>query len=311
MSKQPVIPVIVGPTAVGKSALATTLARRLGAEIVSADSRQIYRYMNIGTAKPTRAELAEIHHHFIDIVDPDQPYDAGRYGLEAREMISGLLSRGRRIVVVGGSGLYVRSLTDGFFEGAVRDNAIRDNIRRRIELEGSARVYETLSGLDPEAAARIHPNDARRIERALEVYQITGHPMSELQKSAPPRLDFEPLFVGLDCERSALYRRIEERVDRMITDGVIEETEDLLRRGYSDALVSMESLGYREIIAYLKGHLTRDRMVALFKQGSRNYAKRQWTWFRKDPRIKWFTGQWEPEITAIIKDRWDAHAGSV
>ncbi len=305
MVKRPIIPVIVGPTAVGKSSLALALARRFGAEIVSADSRQIYRYMNIGTAKPTSAELAEIHHHFVDIVDPDETYDAGRYGLEARAVISGLLSQSRRIVVVGGSGLYVRSLTDGFFEGAMKDDAIRDAIRRRIEREGSVRVYETLKGLDPEAAARIHPNDARRIERALEVYQITGCPLSELQKSAPPKLDFEPLLVGLDCERSALYRRIEERVDRMIHDGLIEETEDLLRRGYSETLVSMESLGYREIIAYLKGQLARGRMIELFKQGSRNYAKRQWTWFRKDLRIKWFSGQWEPEITAIMNDRWE------
>lgn len=288
MNSKPLLPVLVGPTAVGKSALAIRLARKLRAEIVSADSRQVYRYMDIGTAKPSKEELGEIPHHFVSIVDPDQTYSAGRFGEEACGTIAAIQQQNRRVLVVGGSGLYVRALTDGLFEGVVKDEEIRKRIRRRFENEGCHAVHLELAKLDPEAAARIHPHDARRIERAMEVFLVTGRTLSDFQRSNVASRDFRPVFIGLDCDRQTLYRRIEDRVDRMLEEGVVEETEELLRRGYSETLVSMESLGYREIVSFLKGRTTRDRMIELFKQGSRQYAKRQWTWFRKDPRIRWF-----------------------
>ncbi len=300
MSK-PRILVLVGPTAVGKTAAAVELGLRLNAEILSADSRQIYRHMDIGTAKPTIEQRSAAPHHFIDIVDPDEDYNAGRYGSEGRERIREILGRGKQVLVVGGSGLYVRSLIDGIFEDAGKNDAVRDRIRRDMAVQGTTALHERLKQIDSKAASRIHPNDARRIERALEVYELTGRSISELQRKRPA-VDFEPVLFGLSCGRTELYRRIDERVDRMIRDGLIEETRALLNRGYSEHLISMESLGYREIAAHLRGRLTLERAVELFKQGSRNYAKRQWTWFRKDRRIRWTEVHPSGSPTGLVED---------
>lgn len=280
--------VLAGPTAVGKTFVSIAIAEALNAEIISADSRQIYRYMDIATAKPSLEFRKKIPHHFIDIVDPDQIYNAGQFGSDGRTIIDGISSRGKNVLVVGGSGLYIRSLTEGFFAGEVSDPAIRKNIREKIIQSGAPALHAKLAEIDPESAKKINPNDAKRIERALEVFEITGKPISVLHQTPKPKFSFEPVFYGLTCDRAELYRRIEARIDRMLEDGVIDETQRLLNRGFSKNLVSMESLGYREIIAYLNGTLSKDDMIRLFKQGSRNYAKRQWTWFRKDQRIRWF-----------------------
>lgn len=280
--------VIVGPTGVGKTALSLSLAEKINAEIISADSRQIFRHMNICTAKPTPDELARVPHHFIDTIDPDKYYNAGQFGIDGRETIHRIWSRQKEVIVVGGSGMYIRALIDGFIAEGEKDESVRAGIRERIKRHGLESVYRELEQLDPAAAARIHPNDAKRIERAIEVYELTGRPISEKHSEQATNFDFTPLMIGLTCERAELYRRIELRADEMIRRGVIEETRRLLAMGYSPELTSMESLGYREIVAHLQGEISYDRMVELFKQGSRNYAKRQLTWFKRDERIRWF-----------------------
>lgn len=298
--------VLAGPTAVGKTRMSIAIADALNAEIISADSRQVYRFMDIATAKPSPEFRKKIRHHFIDIIDPDQTYNAGQFGTEGRKAVDEISARGKNILVVGGSGLYIRSLTEGFFAGAVSDSAIRESIREKIVQLGAPALYAKLTAIDPESAKKISPNDAKRIERALEVFEASGKPISILHRAPKPTFSFEPVFYGLTCDRVELYRRIEARVDQMLEEGVIDETQSLLEKGYSKDLVSMESLGYREIIAYLNGMVSKDEMIRLFKQGSRNYAKRQWTWFRKDQRIRWFdvTGPdaWSKAGEAIISD---------
>ncbi len=285
---KPKVLIIAGPTATGKTALSVAIAEQLRAEIISADSRQIYRFMDIATAKPSKEELQRVPHHFIDIVNPDETYNAGQFGREGRETVQSIVSAGKTAIITGGSGLYIQALVDGFFGEVARDEEIRKRIREDMHTLGLEAVYARLRRLDPEAAARIHPNDARRIERALEVFEITGRPISELQRSQAGACPFEPVFVGLIRERSVLYAGIEQRIDRMIEQGVIEETKELLRRGYSPDLISMEGLGYREIIRYLNGEDSYEEMLRLFKQHSRNYAKRQITWFKKEKRLRWF-----------------------
>ncbi len=287
----PRIFILAGPTGIGKTAVSTPLALALNAEIISADSRQIYREMDIATAKPTVDELSGIPHHFIDIVAPDEIYDAGRFGADGRKTALEIASRKKNILVVGGSGLYIQSLIDGFFSGAEKNESLREAIRREISRDGLSSVYETLRNVDPETAENIHPNDAKRIERALEVYRITGMRISELRRNQNREPWCRPIFAGLTMERALLYRRIEERVDRMIERGVIGETQTLLDKGYSSSAVAMEGLGYRDIVQYLNGDIGYEEMIRRFKQKSRNYAKRQITWFGKDKRIQWFDVQ--------------------
>lgn len=281
------IMVIVGPTAIGKTALAVEVAERINAEILSADSRQIFSGMDICTAKPTLEERRKVPHHFIDRIDPDQYYNAGLYGEEGRRLIDEIWHRDKNVIVVGGSGLYIRSLIDGFIDEGGKDETVREGIRKRISRLGLESVYQELKTLDPAAASKIHRNDVKRIERALEVFQLTGKRISEKHAEQSVEINLIPIMIGLTCERAELYRRIEARVDNMIRLGVIDETKQLLEKGYSPQLTSMESLGYREIVAHLQGEISYDRMLELFKQGSRNYAKRQLTWFRRDHRIHW------------------------
>ena len=280
--------IIVGPTAVGKTAFSMQLAEKLkNAEIISADSRQIYRFMDIGTAKPTPQERKRVTHHFIDIKYPDEYYSAGKFGQEAREVIKQLQTQGKRAIVVGGSGLYVRALVDGFFNKQIYDQSLKAKLKKEIEEKGLASLYERLQQVDPESAQRIHPNDGHRIVRALEVYELTGIPFSEFQKEATTKADFEPVFWGLTRERDELYRIIERRVDQMLSEGLVEEVMSLKARGYSENLNSMQTVGYKEVFDFLNGKISRQEMIRLIKQHSRNYAKRQLTWFRKDQRIQW------------------------
>ncbi len=288
------IPVIVGPTAVGKTAVSIAIAQKLDGEIISADSRQIFTHMTIATAKPLPEDLESVRHHFIDIIDPDESYSAGQFGTDGRSAIEEIAGRGKEVLVVGGSGLYIRSLIDGLFGEPARDEDLRKRIHDDMEKFGIERMYDQLRSIDPVTASKVHPNDARRITRALEVYELTGKRMSDLHESKEADFDFEPVMIGLTCERDQLYRRIDARVDAMIARGVIEETRGLLEKGYSPKLVSMESLGYREIAQYLNHEISYEEMITIFKKGSRNYAKRQLTWFRKDPRIKWLeVSDWE------------------
>jgi len=281
--------IIAGPTAVGKTGLSLNLAKKLNnVEIISADSRQVYKYMTIGTAKPTPEELATVPHHFIDIKDPDEYYSAGKFGREARRTIARLLNENKIPIVVGGSGLYIRALVDGFFEKPVFDQQIKARLKAEIKSHGLEVLFERLKQVDPISAEKLHPNDRHRIVRALEVYELTGEPLSAFQNQDSQQADFEPIFVGLTRDRKRLYQIIEHRVDQMIEQGLVDEVFQLKKMGYDSNLNSMQTVGYREVFEYLDQKISFDEMARLIKQRSRNYAKRQMTWFRKDERIKWF-----------------------
>ena len=297
---QPTVLVLVGPTASGKSGVALLLAAALGGEIVSADSRQVFRRLDIGTAKPTPAERARIPHHMIDIRSPGEPFSAGSYGDEARDAVAEILRRGRLPIVAGGSGLYVRALIDGFFEGPAADGEFRARAEERIAEGEFPAMLEELRRVDPEAASRIDPTKPRRIIRALEVYHSTGIPMSHLHDIPRPAPAFRALQYGLMWEREELYRRINERCDAMIAAGLLDEVRSLAAGGWDESCNALNSVGYKEAFAFLRGEIDRDEMLRLFRQNSRRYAKRQMTWFRRDSRIRWIPmgGRTPPEEAA-------------
>lgn len=295
---------LVGPTAVGKTDLSIHIAQALGGEIVSADSRQVYRVMDIGTAKPTPEERALVPHHFIDSKDPDEIYSAGEYGRNARAVIDGLLTREILPVVVGGSGFYIRALVDGLFAPEISDQEVKEKWRRRVVTEGREAVFAELERVDPQTADRLHINDTQRIIRALQVYELTGKPISEFQEGREEPADFEPVFIGLERDRQELVQRIEQRVDQMIEQGLIEETKTLLAKGYSPELNALATLGYQEVVAYLQGEYNFEEMVEQIKIHTRQYSKRQMTWFRRDLRVNWInlTGMTrEEQIRAIFQ----------
>lgn len=279
--------VLVGPTAVGKTDVGMGVAREIGGEIVSADARQVYRGMDIGTAKPTVVERAQVRHYMVDVVDPTVRFSAGEYARQARATIQRLIDQGIAPVVVGGSGLYIRALLDGFFEGQGSDPGVRGALRKRVEKEGAPSLHHELREVDPKLADRLHPNDAQRIIRGLEVYYATGTPLSILQGASPTPAAFTPIMMGLMCDRDTLYRRIEERVDRMIDQGLIEEVRGLTRRGYGPHLYALRTVGYREVFPYLEGSRGLSETIAEIKANTRRYAKRQLTWFRREHRIRW------------------------
>ena len=287
-AKNKVAIVLVGPTGVGKTALSVQLADEIPVEIISADSRQIYKYLNIGTAKPSDEILARIPHHFIDMLEPDENYSAGQFGLQAREVIEQIFQREKIPLIVGGSGLYLKALLDGFFEGDVRDERIRNSLERRLEEEGSEPLYNDLVKLDKAAASKIHPNNSQRIIRALEVCLTADAKFSDLQKKKLPDPDFTVLKFGINKPRSQLYADIDRRVDQMFENGLLAEVVGILERGFEKNLNSLNSVGYKEVIDYLEGNLDFETCVKLIKQNSRRYAKRQLTWFRADDEIRWF-----------------------
>jgi tRNA dimethylallyltransferase len=279
---------IVGPTASGKSTLALLVAKSLHGEIISADSRQLYKHLDIGTAKPTKAQRRQVKHYFVDLLDPDEAFSAGEFGRKGRETIDDIFRRKRVPIVVGGSGLYVRSLIDGFFEGPSANNEVRRQLYKRLQDEGAAPLLAELRDIDPVSAARMLPSNTRRIVRGLEVYELTGIPLSKLQDQRI-RIDFAPLMIGLQWDRKALYDRIDERVEAMLKDGLLDEVRNLLARGYSEATNSLQTVGYQEAISHLEGKIDYETMVELIKRNTRRYAKRQLTWFRRDDRIQWFS----------------------
>jgi len=278
---------IVGPTASGKTKLSIIVAEKIGGEIISADSRQVYRYMDIGTAKPSKEERERVKHYFIDELNPDEEFNAGAFGERGREIIEDIFSRGKVPIVVGGSGLYVKSLIDGFFEGPAGDWELREILYRKAEQLGKGVLYEELKKVDPASAEKIHPNNLKRVIRALEVYYLTGKPISQLQSEMKPEINFETVQIGLNWDRKKLYKRIEERVDMMIEQGLIDEVKRLRELGYDKNLNALQTVGYKEVFDYLDGIISYDRMIYLIKRNSRRYAKRQLTWFRQDKRIIW------------------------
>jgi tRNA dimethylallyltransferase len=282
------VPVIVGPTASGKTAVSLLLAELLaGVEIISADSRQVYRHLDIGTAKPSPRERELVPHHFIDVVDPDVDFNAGEFGEKAREAVKGIFARGKIPVVVGGSGLYIRSLVDGFFEGPGADPEYRDVLDEKIRQGGLPALIEELRRVDPLSASRIDPTKPRRIVRALEVYHATGVPLSSLQSERRPDVEFEAYFYGLQWERALMYERINVRCGKIVADGLLHEAADLERRGYGRDLNALNTVGYKEAFACLHGEISPGEMLEKFTQNTRRYAKRQMTWFRRDNRILW------------------------
>jgi len=294
------IVVVCGPTGSGKTGLAIRLAQQFDGEIVGADSMQIYRTMDIGTAKPTPAEQARAIHHMIDIVDPDEDFDAAMYADAAGRAIAGIVGRGRLPLVVGGTGFYIKALVYGLFEQGPSDPEIRRRLKKVVQSEGSAALHRRLAVLDSRAAARIHPNDAFRIVRALEVFEITGRPLSDFQQRHRFQDQrFDALFLGVTWPRPILYERIDRRVDRMMDQGLEAEVRDLLSRGYDPQLKSMQSLGYRHLTAFIDGRTSLDEALRTLKRDHRRYAKRQLTWFRADPSVHWIT----PETPQAAIDR--------
>ena len=295
---------LLGPTAVGKTEVAIELAQRLNAEIVSVDSRQIYRQMNIGTAKPTPEEQQAARHHLIDCADISQTFSVADYQRLVDTAIADIQNRGKQVLLVGGAGLYFRAIVDGLFEGPGADLAIRARLEQEASQHGVDILHERLRACDPESADRIHPNNIVRVIRALEVYELTGTPMSELQQQWHPEKQRYPFIAFcLTMPRALLYRRIEQRVDIMLANGLIAEVESLLAAGYSRDSVALQSFGYKELIAYLDGKCTYVEAISQLKQNTRRFAKRQLTWFRKDTRLEWIDRESTPEIVTHILER--------
>lgn len=295
---------IVGPTATGKTEISLRVAQRLGGEIVSADSMLIYRRMDIGTAKPTRLERQMAPHHMIDLVDPGEMYNVALYSQTVKKILPDIRARGNLPLLVGGTGLYVRSVIDGYnFSESGTNSDLRARLMQDCAAMGKAALHERLKEVDPQAASRLHVNDVKRVVRALEVYYLTGKTLSRSagREESPA---FNLIMYGLTMDRKELYLRIEKRVDRMMADGLVEEVRNLLNLGYSPELTSMQGLGYKEIILYLKGEASLGQAVELLKRNTRRFAKRQLTWFRRDGRIKWIdvgkTGV--EEVTGEISD---------
>ena len=295
---------IVGPTGVGKSRLALHLGQTFDGEIVSADSRQVYRYMDIGTAKPTRQDLSLVNHHLIDIINPDEDFSLTQYQPLAYKAINDIERRNKLPLLVGGSGLYVWSVLEGWQVPEVPPDAqYRESMENKAAELGREALYTDLMKVDPAAAQNIDPRNIRRVIRALEVHKHTGTPYSQLQqKQAPP---YEISIYGLTTERAELYRRIDSRVDGMIEHGLIDEVQKLVDIGYNLGLPSMSGIGYKQIGMYLKGELSLEKAIQKIKTETHRFVRHQYNWFRlKDDRIRWFDikGEIEPEITSAVAE---------
>jgi tRNA dimethylallyltransferase len=283
--------VVLGPTASGKTALSVALAERFHGEIVNCDSVAMYREFDIGTAKPTDAERAHAPHHLLDYVVPTDHITAGAYARQARQVLEEIKARGRLPIVVGGTGLYLRALLDGLFPGPQRSEELRERLRERVASRGENYLHRILRHLDHAAAEKIHANDTPKLIRAIEVCLASRRKMTELweQRGREPLRGFRILRIGLDPERQALYERINRRAREMFEAGLIEETQRLLEK-YGDAAGALASLGYKQAAQFLRGELTRDQALQAAGQAHRNYAKRQMTWFRREPEVRWLRG---------------------
>jgi len=292
--------VIVGPTAAGKSALALRLGERFNGIVISADSRLIYRGMDIGTAKPTAEERARVPHALIDIINPDEPFGLADYQRLAYEAIAEAHAAGRLPMLVGGTGQYVRAVVEGWnIPPAPPQPMLRQALEAEAEREGAAALHRRLAEVDPPAAARIDPRNVRRVIRALEVYLTTGRPISELQRRSPPGYDL--LQIGLRLERERLYQRIDARVEEMLAAGLLEEVRRLRAAGYADDLPSMSALGYRQLIAHLRGEISLAEAVERIKRDTRRFVHQQMVWFReRDPAIEWFDAEDREGIEARV-----------
>ncbi len=300
--EEPKIVAIVGPTASGKSLLALRLARHFGGEIISSDSVQVYRDLNIGSGKLPLDQRRQAPHHLIDILELDQNYSAGLFRQQADIIIQKLHKRKTPILVVGGTGLYLKVLTRGLFHGPISNAELRSTLRERVRTGGSAELHQELQRVDPEASVRIHPRDTSRIIRAMEVFYQTNIPLSRYHREHAFReAPYEVFKVGLHWAREEMYRRIEARTDEMIAAGWVEEVRSLLNQGYSPHLRSLQSLGYKHLVSYLRGEISFPEAIYSIKRDTRRYAKRQLTWFKADPEVRWYPAQRE-NFAAIARD---------
>ena len=295
------VPIITGPTVSGKTALSLLLAKELKGEIISADSRQFYKDMDIGTAKIRPEEQEGIPHHFIDILEPSDYYSAGMFAGDAREKISELQEKGICPIVVGGSGLYIKALTEGIFEFDADFEPLRKTLLERVDAEGLQTLYAELKAYDPAYAEKVSANDKQRITRALEVFLATGRTFTDWHNEKTEPADFEPVFIGLKMEREILYERINKRVDKMIEDGLIEEVKALQEKGFTSEMNALNTVGYKEVFAHLSGELNRYEMSELIKRNTRRYAKRQMTWFKSQTSLHWFEVSDENSLPAICE----------
>ncbi|MDD5107411.1 MAG: tRNA (adenosine(37)-N6)-dimethylallyltransferase MiaA [Desulfuromonadaceae bacterium] len=281
--------IVCGPTASGKSDLAVCLAQVLGGEIVNADSMQIYCGLDIGTAKPSPEQQGGIRHHLINSIAPDHPFSAADFAAAAAVAINDITSRGKRAIVAGGTGLYIRALVKGLVDSPSGDDKLRQSLQNEAGLIGNEGMWEKLRRVDPELAATLHPNNLVRIIRALEVYQLTGIPLSDSQQKHAFSLQrYDTLQIGIAVERQKLYQRIDQRVDQMVAAGLLDEVRGLLTAGFNRDLKVMRSIGYKEVAAHIDGELTFEDAISLIKRNTRRYAKRQQTWFGADSDILWF-----------------------
>lgn len=279
---------ILGPTASGKTKVSLEIADKINGEIISADSRQVYRYMDIGTAKPNLEERKRIPHHLIDIIEPDEYFSAADYSTRARKAIKEIVSRGKEPIVVGGSGLYLRALFKGFFKGTGRDEKFRQKQKEKADKFGIETLYQELKEKDPEATEKIGPHNLARIIRALEVYELSGQRISDLQKKGEyPSKEFDFIKIGLKIDRGKLYQGIDQRVEDMISSGLVDEVESLKAKGYNSSLAPLRTFGYKEILQYLNGEISLDEAKEKIKLNTRHFAKRQLTWFKKEEGIIW------------------------
>ncbi len=283
----PIIPIITGPTAVGKTQTSIELAKKMNGEIVSIDSRQLYKYLDIGTAKPTLREQTGIPHHLIDIFEPNVLISAGKYRDLATKTVHDIVSRGKLPIFVGGSGMYIKAIIHGIFKQSKSDPEIRNRLLHEIKEKGNALLYNRLVDVDPDSATKIHLNDSKRITRALEIFEITGKPASQLYKNQVPDPAFPTKIFVFHMKRDELYKRINQRVDQMLNEGLIDETQNMIDQGHRDALDTIKTIGYQEVIQYLDNTVSLEEMTENLKQNTRRYAKRQLTWFRNQLDAEW------------------------
>lgn len=297
---KPKVVVIVGPTASGKTAVSIELAKRLNGEIISADSMQIYKEMNIGSAKPTEDEKQGIYHHMIDVVEPTENFNVAKYKEMAEECIKKILNKGKLPIIVGGTGLYVSTLTNGIeFSEIERDEKYRKELENIAEKENGAEVlFEKLKEVDPEAANVIDKNNVRRVIRALEIYKVTGKTKTQVDRESIKELKYDYRIFGMLWDRQELYDRIDKRVDIMIEMGLVGEVKELYEKGISSTAI--QGLGYKEIIEYLDEKVTLEEAIEKIKQETRRYAKRQMTWFKRDKNIIWLNANRKEEVVSAI-----------
>ena len=294
---------IVGPTASGKTRLSVELAEHLGGEIISFDSMQIYKGMDIGTAKPTKEEMRSVPHHMIDIADPREEFSVSRFVEEADRILKDILSRGKTVVLVGGTGLYIDSLIKGLDFAPHPQSGVREELTAIAQEQGIEVIMERLRAVDPESAERIHPSNQKRVIRALEIYLETGKTMTQHNLETQQKPDkYDPLWIGLDyVNREALYDRINRRVDLMIEQGLLRELEELLAQGIPENATSMQAIGYKELLGYIRGECTLKEATDLLKQSSRRYAKRQRTWFHRNPKVNWLLLDDNPDFETVFQ----------